>query len=134
MKKLGFDEWLLRAVMAMYRNSNSMIRVNNTVGDNYYVKVEVNKRSTFHPLLVNIVLEALLRECRNNLPWEMLYANDLVIIADSLKELGTRYAVWKNCMESKGLRVNLAKTKVIISDVNQGMTSDLRKAPLWSLL
>ena len=48
----------------------------------------------------------------------MLHADDLVIIAESLEELDTRYAAWKKCMEVKGLRVNLAKAKVMISDVN----------------
>ena len=64
------------------------------------------------------VLEALSRQCRRALPWEVLHADDLVIIAESLEELDTRYAAWKNCMEVKGLRVNLAKAKVMISDIN----------------
>lgn len=31
MRKLGVDEWSIRAVMTMYRNSKSVIRVNNTL-------------------------------------------------------------------------------------------------------
>ena len=41
MRKLGVDEWLLRAVMIMYKNSNSMIRANNIVRDKFDVKVGV---------------------------------------------------------------------------------------------
>ena len=71
-------------------------------------------------MLLVIVLEALLRECRSTLPWEMLYADDLALIAESLVELDTWYATWKHCLKGKGLRMNSAKTKVIISDVNRG--------------
>ena len=45
MRKLGVDEWSTRAVMTMYRNSKSVIRVNNTLGDNFNVKVGVHQGS-----------------------------------------------------------------------------------------
>ena len=35
----------------------------------------------------------------------MLYADDLLIIAENMVELDTRYAVWKHYLEGKGLRV-----------------------------
>ena len=45
MRKLGVDEWSTRAVMTMYRNSESVIRVNNTLGDKFNVKVGVHQGS-----------------------------------------------------------------------------------------
>ena len=45
MRKLGVDEWSIRAVMKMYRNSKSVIRVNNTLGDKFNVKVGVHQGS-----------------------------------------------------------------------------------------
>ena len=56
-------------------------------------------------------LEALSREFRSDVPWEMLYADDLVIIAEGLVELEERYLTWKNNIESKGLKVNIGKAK-----------------------
>ena len=47
-------------------------------------------------------------------PWEDLYADDLVIIADSLDECVRRLLIWNEAMEKKGLRVNAGKTKVMI--------------------
>lgn len=129
LRELGVHEWLVRTVMAMYKDSNSTIKINNTMGEKFDVRVGVHQGSVLSPLLFIIVLEALSRECRNGLPWEMLYADDLVIIAESLEELGIRFTAWKNSMESKGLRVNLAKSKVMISDVNQGPTHTSVKYP-----
>ena len=100
----------------MYRNN--VIGVNTTVEDNFDVKVGAHQSFVLSPLLFVIVLEALSRECRSTLPWEMLYADDLVIIAESLEELDTQYAAWKHCMEGKVLRMNLGKTKVMIRDIN----------------
>ena len=50
--------------MTIYRNSNSVNRVNNTMGDKFDVKVGVHQVSVLIPLLLVIVLEILLRECR----------------------------------------------------------------------
>ena len=120
LRKLGVEEWLVRTVMAMYENSASTVRINNTTGKKFGVKVGVHQGSVLSPLLFVIVLEALSRECRVGVPWEMLYADDLVIVAKTLEELETRYSAWKNSMESKGLRINLDKTKVMLSGVQNG--------------
>ena len=39
------------------------------------------------PLLSSIVLEALSAEFRTNVPWELLYADDLALIAESEEKL-----------------------------------------------
>ena len=73
--KLGVYDWLIKTVMAMYI-------VNNTVGEKFNVQVGAHQESVLSPLLFIIVLEALSRTCRSGVPWEMLYADDLVIIAE----------------------------------------------------
>ena len=48
------------------------------------------------------MLEALSHEFRCGVPWEDLYADDLVIIAESLEECVRRLLTWKEAMaESK---------------------------------
>ena len=59
----------------------------------------------------------------------MLSVDDLVIITKSFEELDARYAASKHCKEGKGLRVNLAKTKVMIKDINRGPTFSSGKHP-----
>ena len=71
------------------------------------------------PLLFIIVLEALSKALRCGLPWEILYADDLVLIAESEGDLIKKIQNWKNGFESKGLRVNVTKTKVM--KCNQGV-------------
>ena len=45
----------------------------------------------------------------------MLYANDLVILAETFEGLMAKIAVWKNGLESKRLKVDMGKTKFMIS-------------------
>ena len=106
MRKLGVEEWLVKLVQAIYSNARSQVRVNGTYSEPFQVKVGVHQGSVLSPLLFLIVLEALSREYRTGCPWELLYADDLVIIASSEEELISKLRLWKLQMEGKGLRVN----------------------------
>ena len=44
---------------------------------------------------------------------ELLYADDLVLLADTADLLIQKIRKWKTSMEEKGLRVNTGKTKVM---------------------
>ena len=81
------------------------------------------------PILFVIVLEALSREFRDSLPWEVLYADDLVIMAETMEELSIKLENWKSGMEAKGLRVNTKKTKVMISHPDAGPVYKSGKYP-----
>ena len=60
-------------------------------------------RETQHRALVIIVLEALSQEFRTGCPWELLYADDLAIVATSEQELLRKLDLWKRGMEAKAL-------------------------------
>ena len=112
LRKLGVDEWIVRLVQGMYSNARS--HVGEGFSEEFEVKVGVHQGSVLSPLLFIIVLEALSHEFRCGVQWEDLYADDLVIIAESLEECVRRLLTWKEAMEEKGLRVNAGKTKIMI--------------------
>jgi len=66
-------------------------------------------------VLFVILVEALSREFKVALPWKLLYADDLVVIAETEDDLIKRLSKWKNNVENRGMRVNMNKTKVMIS-------------------
>lgn len=47
--------------------------------------------------------------------WKLLYASNLVLIAETLPNLEKKFWVWKQSLESNSLRINLTKTKVLVS-------------------
>jgi len=79
-----------------------------------WVKVGMHQGSGLSPLLFVIVMEAISREFRVALPSEWLYADDLAVIAETEEELIKRLNESKENVESKGMRVNVNKTKVMI--------------------
>ena len=129
MRKLGVDEWVVRLVQGMYANARSRVRVGDGFSDEFEVKVGVHQGSVLSPLLFIIVLEALSQEFRAGVPWEELYADDLVIIAESLQECVERLKIWRNAMEEKGLRVNAGKTKIMICGEGLGVLETSGRFP-----
>ena len=82
-------------VQAMYHDARSRVRVNDSYSDSLNVKVGVHQGSVLSPLLFVIVLEAISCEFRVGCPWELLYADALVAMSESLEDLKDSLATWK---------------------------------------
>src|SRR6185436_13866391 len=116
LRKVGIDEWLVNVIKGQ-------------VSAEFEVKVGVHQGSVLSPLLFTIVLKALSREFRQGVPWELLYADDLRLIAETEKELLEKVEVWRFGMESKGLRVNMGKTKIMKCRPKAGLREETGKYP-----
>ena len=104
----------MRLVQGMYANARSCVRVGEGYSEEFEVNGGCSPRISTQPAALLILLEALSREFHSRVPWEDLYADDLVIIAESLEECVRKLLTWKEAMEKKGLRVNAGKTKIMI--------------------
>jgi len=82
----------------------------------------MHQGSALSPLLILIVMEGLSREFRVA-SWELLYADDLVVIPET-----ERLNEWKDYVENRGMGVNMNKTKVMISGECQKV---MQKAARW---
>ena len=87
----------------MYANEQSHVPVGEGYSEEFEVKFAVHQDWVLSPLLFIIVLEALSLKFCFGVPWEDLYTDDLVIIAESLEECVRRLLTWKEAMEEKGL-------------------------------
>ena len=64
-------------------------------------------------IIICIVMEAVTHSVREGLPWEMLYADDLVLIGKCEEELKEKLRKWNECLKEKGLKINEDKTKMM---------------------
>jgi len=96
----------------MYTGAKTVIRTVYGNSSGFEVKVGMHQGSALSPLLFVIVIEATSREFRVALPWHLLFADDLVVIAESEQDLIKRFNEWKNDVQNRGTYVNVNKTKV----------------------
>ena len=71
----------------MYIGAKTVIRTVYGNSKGFEVKVGMHKGSALSPQLFVIVTEATSRKFRVGLPWELLYADDLAVIAKTKEEL-----------------------------------------------
>ena len=115
MRKRGIPEAMVRAVMSLYEGAKTRVRVGLELSEEFEVKVGVHQGSVLLPLVFAIVVDTVMESVRNGLMSEMLYADDLVLMRETMEGLREKFWKWKEAFESKGLKVNLGKTKVVMS-------------------
>ena len=84
----------------MYTGAKMVVRKVYGNSNGFEVEVSMHQGSALSPLLFVIVVEALSREFRVALPWELLYADDLVVIAETEDDLIKRLNEWKDNVEN----------------------------------
>ena len=115
LRKQLVPEHLINAVMNLYNNSTSQVRFAGGLSDNFPIGVGVHQGSALSPLLFKIVMEEATKAASQGDPWELLYADDLVLTANSRQEVLNMFQTWSRAMEQRGLKVNIGKTKLLIS-------------------
>ena len=128
MRKLGVEEWLVSSVMSVCTSAKTVVRTVFGNSNGFEVKVSMHQGSAIRPLLFVIVMEALSREFRVALPWELWFSDDLVVIAVTEDDLIKRLNEWKDNVENRGMKGDMNKTKVVISWERQKVT---QKAVRW---
>jgi len=72
LRKAGVEEWLVKAVMAMYEGAQTVVRTTEGDSKTFNVKIGLHQGSVLSPLLFVIVMEMISRELRAGLPLELL--------------------------------------------------------------
>ena len=89
-------------------------------------KVGVYQRSVLSPLLFAIAVDVIIEKARRGVVNELLYVDNLVLMSETMKDLIHRFWNWKDALESKGLKVDIRKTKVVLS----GLEGELFKSKI----
>ena len=92
------------------------MRVGYAYSEEFEVKISVHQGSSaLSPLLFAIVFEIISEKARRNVVDELLYGDDFVLMSEILEDLKERFWNYKDTLESEGLKVNIRKTKVMVS-------------------
>ena len=115
MRKKGLSEAIVWAVMNLYDGAKTRVMVGSAYSEEFEVKVGVHQGSVLLPLLFAIVVDVITENARRGVVNESLYADDLVIMSEDMEDLKERFWNWKDALESKGLKINSRKTKLMVS-------------------
>ena len=91
--------------MAFYKEVFTVVKTDAGLGESFDVKFGLYQGSVLSPLLFVVVMDIVSIEARSGLPFGLLYADDLVHMAQTMDQLGRRVAEWRSSLESKCSKV-----------------------------
>ena len=99
--KKGRPEILVKAVISLYEGSKMKVKIGFEFLDEFSVVVGVHQRSVFSPLLFAIVVNDVTKNLKEGLMKEALYADDLVLMSETMEGLKERLQMEK-CIGEQG--------------------------------
>ncbi|GKD38477.1 retrovirus-related pol polyprotein LINE-1 [Tanacetum coccineum] len=105
-----------RVIKDMYEGVKT--RVRTTMGSTEFFQVEVglHQGSAISPYLFTLILDEISQGIQESIPWCMIFADDIVLIAESAEGLNNRIEKWREALEDNGLRVSREKSEYLRCD------------------
>ncbi|KAK3513083.1 hypothetical protein QTP70_000980 [Hemibagrus guttatus] len=133
MRKSGVAEKYVRVVQDMYERSRTVVRCAVGQTEEFKVEVGLHQGSALSPFLFAIVMDQLSEEVRQESPWTMMFADDIVICSESREQVEENQERWRFALERRGMKVSRIQSNgECVKEVKkrvQAETVSLRKRP-----
>ncbi|KAK3532561.1 hypothetical protein QTP86_024146, partial [Hemibagrus guttatus] len=106
MRKSGVAEKYVRLVQDMYARSRTVVRCAVGQTEEFKVEVGLHQGSALSPFLFAIVMDQLSEEVRQESPWTMMFADDIVICSESREQVKENLEKWRFALERRGMKVS----------------------------
>ncbi|KAK3544114.1 hypothetical protein QTP86_001824 [Hemibagrus guttatus] len=120
MRKSGVTEKYVRVVQDMYERSRTVVRCAVGQTEEFSVEVGLHQGSALSPFLFAIVMDQLSEEVRQESPWTMTFADDIVICSESREQVEENLERWRFALERRGMKVSRSKTEYMCVNEREG--------------
>ncbi|KAK3519319.1 hypothetical protein QTP70_024523 [Hemibagrus guttatus] len=120
MRKSGVAEKYVRVVQDMYERSRTVVRCAVGQTEEFKVEVGLHQGSALSPFLFAIVMDQLSEEVRQESPWTMMFADDIVICSESREQVEENLERWRLALERRGMKVSRSKTEYMCVNEREG--------------
>ncbi|KAK3575285.1 hypothetical protein QTP86_023405, partial [Hemibagrus guttatus] len=120
MRKSGVAEKYVRVVQDMYVRSRTVLRCAVGQTEEFNVEVGLHQGSALSPFLFAIVMDQLSEEVRQESPWTMMFADDIVICSESREQVEENLERWRFALERRGMKVSHSKTEYMCVNEREG--------------
>ena len=93
----------------MYDGAITTVRSAAGFTEEFKVGVRLHQGSALSPFLSAIIMDKLTEDIRKDAPWDLLFADDIVLSKKNHRELENALEVWRNALERRGLKVSQSK-------------------------
>ena len=107
----GISQVYIRLVQDMYQGATTGVKSKRGTSEHFEVGIGLHQGWALSPFLYIMLVDTISQDVRNELPWELLYADDLAIIDVTSTDTQNRLESWQKVLTDNGLKINVAKTE-----------------------
>ena len=113
LRRKGVPEAYINIIRDMYAGCKTSVMTSAGKTKEIEIEVGLHQGSALSPLLSVIIIDVITEEIEEGKPWEMLFADDLVLCNPDreMMEMELRLERWREWLEKNGLKVSRAKTE-----------------------
>ena len=104
-------EKYVRIVQDMYDDSITAVSCAVGVTEGFEVKVGLHQGSVLSPCLFAMMMDRITDDIREEAPWTMMFADDIVICSERKERVEEKLESWRYALERRGMKVNRRKTE-----------------------
>ncbi|MCJ8744040.1 hypothetical protein PDJAM_G00101730 [Pangasius djambal] len=120
MRKSGVAEKYVRVVQDMYERSRTVVRCAVGQTEEFKVEVGLHQGSALSPFLFAMVMDQLSEEVRQESPYTIMFADDIVICSESREQVEENLERWRFALERRGMKVSRSTTEYMCVDEREG--------------
>jgi Reverse transcriptase (RNA-dependent DNA polymerase) len=87
------------------------VRACDGESDTFPIKIGLHQGSALSQYIFTLVMDEITNNIEEDIPWCMLFADDVVLIDESRIGVNQKLELWRQTLESKGLRLSRTKTE-----------------------
>ena len=110
---LPFKDIICTNLDFLYENSITAVKCAVGTSDWFNVQVGLHQGSALSPFLFALVLDRWTDNVRQESPWNLMYADDIVIYDKTREQLEISLENWRQAIERRGIKISRCKTEYV---------------------
>ncbi|KAK3566642.1 hypothetical protein QTP86_001843 [Hemibagrus guttatus] len=104
----------------MYERSRTVVRCAVGQTEEFKVEVGLHQALALSPFLFAMVMDQLSEEIRQESPWTMMFADDILICSESREQVEENLERWRFVLERRGMKACRSKTEYMCVNESEG--------------
>ena len=113
LREKNVSEKYIRVIKDMYRGATTQVRSVVGTTEKFDVQVGLHQGSTLSPYIFDLVMDVIVADIKDQVPWSVLFADDVALVATTREEAERKLEMWRRALEDRGLKISRTKTEYL---------------------
>ena len=106
LEKKGACVAYIEAKKDMYDRAMTSIQTTGGETNEFPITIGLHQGSALSPYLFALVMDEITRHIQDDVPWCMLFADDIVLVDETREGVNAKLELWRDTLETKGFRLS----------------------------